>query len=446
MLRKITLTMFLLIFSCVTLVSCSSSDTETKSENVEQPIEGNSEAAADFDDFDEALAAEDVAGENFLNEEPGGEVDALEDAFADEVAIENNEPSVDGANSANPPAVIVNNISFRANESGGTVLIETDGKAVYASRMNSATNQFILEIQNATLPNNLKRPFITTEFGAEFKSINAYQNPGGRVARVVIQLGSNLAPMVQAEGNNILVVPVSAIQEPAPEQFVEQTGEVEQPALQAQQTEQVEIDEFQDAPGDKWSYDTNAANKARGQILGAKTLAEFLEKNDKFYGRRISIETTEDTDIRDIINLIMQNSGVNMIISEEVQGKIALKLRQVPWDQALVIALKTKNLGYVRQGNVLRIASLDTLEKESEQRKRLIQASKDFEPLVVKVIPVNYASAEQIITQLKPFLTAERGSAQADTRTSSLIVKDTAENVERVTQIIQELDIPPVRS
>ncbi|MBC86659.1 MAG: hypothetical protein CL677_05720 [Bdellovibrionaceae bacterium] len=422
------------------LVSCNSSGVDSETSEVEEGLEDSDFEDGDFDDSD-------FADSDFSEDEEGlsaseDELSALEDEISesDDLMLED-PPSAVAGDAANPPAVLINNISFKANQSGGTVVVETSEPAIYTSRVNPETNQFILEIQNATLPNNLKRPFITTEFGAEFKSINAYQNPGGRVARVVVQLGSGTAPMVQAEGSNILIVPVKALQESAPDEYIALTGDNQANQAPMGQKEQVELDEFSE--GDKWSYDTGEASKARGQVLGAKSLAEFLETNNKFYGRRISIETTKDADIRDIIKFISEQSGANMVISQEVNGTVQLKLRQVPWDQAFVIVLRTQNLGYVRQGNVIRIASLATLESEAAQRKKVIEVNRDLEPLVVKVVPINYAKAGEMIEQLTPFLTKDRGTATADDRTSSLIVKDTAENIGRIVKVVQELDIPP---
>lgn len=329
------------------------------------------------------------------------------------------EPSVAGR------SVQITNIKFLSNKAGGTVVIETDGPAVYQTRSNPDLNQFVIEVSNANLPKRLTRPYLMNEFGAAFAAVNAYQSPGSSTARIVIQLKdkNSAAPVVEQEGNSLVVVPGGAST-----QVAETDGEASKE---------------ESASSDKQSYDVHSASEDE-KVLGARSLDQFLQGNNKYYGSEISIQT-KDADIRDVINFIADQSGVNLIVSDEVNGKVSLKLRKVPWDQALVTVMRAKGLGYVRQGNVLRISSLKTLNQEATDAKSIIDSQKAIEPLKVKVLPINYEPVDDLAKNIKSFLSKDRGAVVADNRTSTLVITDTDEVIQRITRLIKELDKPPTQ-
>lgn len=131
-------------------------------------------------------------------------------------------------------------------------------------------------------------------------------------------------------------------------------------------------------------------------------------------------------------------------MSDDVTGKISLKLRRVPWDQALVTVMRSKSLGYVRQGNVLRISSLASLQKETEATNKILEAQKAIVPSVVQVFPISYADLDELTKNLKPFLSKD-GQVVADKRTSTLVLTDKGEVIDRVGKLVKTLDIPPTQ-
>ena len=171
-------------------------------------------------------------------------------------------------------------------------------------------------------------------------------------------------------------------------------------------------------------------------------MEEFLISNNKFYGKKISLNL-KGVAIQDAINFIAAKSGANLVMSEGVKGQVFMKLREVPWDQALVTLLRTNKLGYVRQGNVIRISTLQQLQAESLASKSIIEAQKALLPVHVRVIPVSYAKVEQLKGQLTPFLTPNRGRVVIDVRTSSIILTDTEDVLNRLAALIKRLDLPP---
>lgn len=311
----------------------------------------------------------------------------------------------------------IKSIQYKANDSGGAILIQADGPINFVTRNNPETEQLIVEVPGAQLPDRLKRPFNMRDIRGAFGSMDPYQEKGSNVARFVVQLRPNATdPFVTAEGDTLLIVAdksqVSALANSSI-------------STQAKTT---------DAAGNPISGNSE-------KILTSRTLQEFLAENSKFYGKKISIETNSMS-VRDALRFISEEGGVNMIIADNVGGSVSLKLRDIPWDQAFVIIMKTKNLGYIRQGNVLRIATVADLRAEEDATIKLTTDRIKIEPLIVKVFPINYAKVEDLAGRLKDFLT-ERGKAIGDPRTNSIVVTDIQQNLARVEQLIQNLDTQP---
>ncbi len=352
-------------------------------------------------------------------------------------------PPAPAAMTSEGPANQISAIKYIASAGGGTVEIKTSQKAEYKVRPNTGANQYVIEISNARLSEALKRPFIMKEFEGPFGAINAYQNAGVSTARIVVQMKGAIEPIVTQEGNSILITPISA-ESGAPS--VSNLANGEKPPVTPDAKGAAKPDELsnnEDESTDSDSYDVKGARKSE-QILGARTLDEFLTGGGRFFGRPISIQTN-DAEVRDVISFIAEESGVNLVMGDDVDGKISLKLRGVPWDQALVIVMRSRNLGYVRQGNVIRITKLATLQAEALSAKQIVDAQQSLTPLKVKVMPISYASVTELATQIKPFLTEKRGQIVSDPRTTSLIITDTASVLMKVERLVKELDIPPAQ-
>nr|BFD58628.1 hypothetical protein CKG001_07350 [Bdellovibrio sp. CKG001] len=337
-------------------------------------------------------------------------VETTPDPFAEQPTVTETAPPAQDSFATAPSAAPANitDLKFRANETGGTVIVQGDRPLTYTTRTNPDLNQYIIEVDNANLPDRLKRSLNTKDIKGSVGAIDAYQNPGSSTARFVIQLRDGVGePTVQQEGNSLLIVASGTGAAPA---------------------ESVEVTDVSNAMGDN-------------KILPSQNLTEFLAGNTKFYGKKISIETN-NMDIRDALNFITEESGVNMVISEDVKGAVSLKLRQVPWDQALVVLMQAKKLGYTRQGNVLRIAPVQDLKAEEDDATKLAQARRNLEPLKVRMFPVSYAKVDELEKKIKDFL-GDRGKVVGDVRTNALVVTDIEENLERAAKLIQSLDTQP---
>ncbi|HID41533.1 MAG TPA: type IV pilus secretin PilQ, partial [Pyrodictium sp.] len=163
-----------------------------------------------------------------------------------------------------------------------------------------------------------------------------------------------------------------------------------------------------------------------------------------YTGERLSLNF-QDIEVRAVLQLIADFTGLNVVVSDTVKGSITLRLKNVPWDQALDIILKTKGLAMRRMGNVILIAPSEEIaarEKlELEARKQI----EELAPLRAEFIQINYAKAADIAELLKRkenSILSPRGSVTVDERTNILLVQDTAEKLEEIRRLVAKLDVP----
>jgi len=176
--------------------------------------------------------------------------------------------------------------------------------------------------------------------------------------------------------------------------------------------------------------------------LAAEQKAQLAQKpavsGVKYTGEPISVNL-KDVDLKDFFRLIHEISGLNVVLDPMVHGNLTIVLDDVPWDQALDIVLKNNGLSRQLDGNVLRIATIETLRKEAEGRRAQI----DAEALAVDKVSItrflSYAHSKDLIMPIKKFL-SQRGDVVADERTNSLIVNDIPAVLPQIDRIIQQLD------
>ena len=158
----------------------------------------------------------------------------------------------------------------------------------------------------------------------------------------------------------------------------------------------------------------------------------------KYTGEPISVNL-KDVDLKDFFRLIHEISGLNVVLDPQVHGNLTIVLDDVPWDQALDIVLKNNDLSRQLDGNVLRIATVDTLKKEAENRRAQIEA----EALAVDKVTItrflSYAHSKDVVPTLKKFLT-QRGDIVSDDRTNALIISDIPGVLPQVDRLIQQMD------
>ena len=158
----------------------------------------------------------------------------------------------------------------------------------------------------------------------------------------------------------------------------------------------------------------------------------------RFSGRRIDLDL-KDADIHNILRLLADVGRVNIVTADDVAGNVTIRMRNVPWDQALDVVLQAKGLGMVRSGNLIRVAPLATLQKERELRLAAAKQEYELTPLETRLIPVSYAQADELQARAKDLL-SPRGSIAVDERTNVLIARDIAGNLNNIEELIRSLD------
>jgi type IV pilus assembly protein PilQ len=158
----------------------------------------------------------------------------------------------------------------------------------------------------------------------------------------------------------------------------------------------------------------------------------------RYTGRRIDLDF-KGADIHNILRLLSEVGQVNIVTSDDVKGEITIKMKNVPWDQALDVILRAKQLGQVREGNLIRVAPASVLEKEVETEIARQRQINDVLPTETRLIGVSYAEAKLLRDRVKDLL-SPRGKVSVDERTNQLIVSDVARSLQLIEDLVRNLD------
>ncbi|HUU02060.1 MAG TPA: type IV pilus secretin PilQ [Myxococcota bacterium] len=320
-----------------------------------------------------------------------------------------------------PPRKVaeVKDVDFRQDENEARVVIDLQGDAEPRITHSDARSA-VLQIDNCKMPLLLERTLDTSEFGGSVKSLSAYMIRGEKKVKLVAVTGGRVANRIERRNGKLNWV------------FAAGTSAEKKTARDMQDSAgRGEAAAYSYEPSQVAGYSVRRPELASGAGSGVR-------KRRKYHGKRISLDF-KDADIHNILRLISEVAKLNIITGDDVKGKITVTMRNVPWDQALEIILKTKKLGKVRQGNIIRIASMADLAKEQELAQKAAEAKLTLEPLRVRLIPVNYAVAGNIQAQVKDVLSG-RGTVNVDVRTNVLIVKDILQNLVKAEGLVRSLD------
>jgi type IV pilus assembly protein PilQ len=172
--------------------------------------------------------------------------------------------------------------------------------------------------------------------------------------------------------------------------------------------------------------------------------AAELQKTSEYSGKPISLDF-QDVPVRQVLQIIAQVNGFNLVTTDTVTGNVTISLSAVPWDQALDMILKIKGLDKRLEGNILLIAPSEELTARETQQLQSQQQVQNLAPLKNASITVNYAKAEVLATILKSSdggILSNRGTVTVDERTNTLLVRDSQESIDEARRVVEELDIP----
>jgi type IV pilus assembly protein PilQ len=174
--------------------------------------------------------------------------------------------------------------------------------------------------------------------------------------------------------------------------------------------------------------------------------SSLFSEEKEYEGQRLTLNF-QDIETRAVLQLLAETSGKNIVVSDTVQGNVTLRLRNVPWDQALDIVMTTKGLDMRQNGNVIMVAPAEEIAARETADLEAQLAISELEPMYSEFLQVNYAKAADLATLItggggSNSMLSERGSLGVDERTNTLLVQDTAERLQDVRRMVRTLDVP----
>jgi len=339
-------------------------------------------------------------------------------------------------------------VDFKQMDHKSRIVVTLTGEPKYESYMLSK-NTIAVDIKNAFVPKHLQRGLDTKEFESVVEYVQMQNVKAGKLndVRILIKLREEVPFETTKEGKVLFIdvvkskkvegkiepgVPPKREEAPAEAKKEEVKKEEEKPAPE-KPLEEPKITE----PKVAEKMTPPAEEKAVPQPIVIKKEEGGLP--EKIYtGRKLSLDF-KDADIKNILRLIAEVSNLNVITADDVTGKITMRLVDVPWDQALDIVLQAKGLGKIQVGNVIWVAPREALKRQEQDILEQKRAKEKLEDLVDDLIPINYATAKDIMPQVKGIL-SDRGDIKVDDRTNTLIVKDIASKIAKVRNLVKALD------
>lgn len=321
------------------------------------------------------------------------------------------------APAAAPGGLSVAKIDFKRGDDGaGRLIVQFDGQGAIPD-LRTQGNSVVVDVGNARLPANLQKPMNVTDFATPVQRIDA--KPSGAGTQLVLSTGGAVESLAYQSGNEYVV-------EISPRQAQAAVGAV---------------------------------------TAGSVTQAAKAVGQRGFTGKPVTFNF-QDVPVRTVLQLIAEESNLNVVASDSVQGNVTLRLVNVPWDQALDIVLRAKGLDKRRDGSVIWVAPQAELAKFEQEKEDARIAIENREDLQTDYIQINYHSATQIfkaLTEAKGIggsggggsgggsgsssqedsgFLSSRGRIVADERTNTLMISDIPKKIARMRELINVIDRP----
>ena len=314
-----------------------------------------------------------------------------------------------------PASLAVQRIDFKRGEDGsGRLIVEFDGQGAIPD-LRTQDNSVVVDVGNARLPASLQKPMNVTDFATPVQRIDA--KPSGAGTQLVLSTGGAVESLAYQSGNEY-VVEISARKAPA----------------------------------------------AVGAVTaGSVTQAAKGVPQRGYSGKPVTFNF-QDVPVRTVLQLIAEESNLNVVASDSVQGNVTLRLVNVPWDHALDIVLRAKGMDKRQDGSVIWVAPQAELAKFEQEKEDARIAIENREDLVTDYVQINYHSASQIfkaLTEAKGIgggggggsggssssneesgFLSSRGRIVADERTNTLMISDIPKKIARMRELINVIDRP----
>ena len=349
-------------------------------------------------------------------------------------------------------------IEVAADDQRSRVIVNLKDAGAFTTRVEG--NTFVLKI-NSVRPSATNTPTVARQPQQGVSNIGFQRGKDGEGLVVIDLLGGNTPVDVQQQGSKIVVrtmgnkIPAHLARRLNTNDFATPVASVD-----AYNDKGNGVITIQSAGSYEYmAY--QAENKLTISLKRPEDKSPAKAKAQTYTGNKISLDF-QDIEVRRVLQLLADFTGINMVAADTVQGNITLRLKDVPWDQALDIVLKTKNLDKRRNGNVIWIAPVSELIKAEEEEAKAIAQSVKLAPLQTEYIRLSYAKAADIaklITQgknssnnnnssgmanndtLVDGLLSPRGTLSTDPRTNTVIINDTSQKIDQIRKMVDLLDV-----
>ncbi len=297
----------------------------------------------------------------------------------------------------------IENINIDVENGVGLVTITTSFSASY-EEIDRETNKYSLKLTNVILDDRLQVARDLSDFDTPLNYLSSFRDPLDETNVIIVaELKEEVDINVNQE-SNILKIKI---------------GKTAEEKLAEELEEKKEED-------DLWAFDIRSASTG--------------VQGKEYRGQLVSFDF-KDADVRDVLRILADISGFNLIIHSGVRGNITLRLANVPWDQAMDIVLEEKGMGAILEGNILKIAPYKVITARQKQRSTAAASRESTKPLVSKQLFINYATAGELVPLIDSKL-SNRGSLKIDTRTNSILLTDTEGRIKSIEELVATLDIP----
>ncbi len=327
------------------------------------------------------------------------------------------------ASPAAMPAISVTDIDFKRGDGGsGKLILRFDGDGA-APDLRTQGGNVVINLGSAILPASLQRPLNVIDFATPVQRIDARQGNAG--AQIVLSAQGNFEPLAYQTGRDYI------------DEIVPRAASADRAVGAATAT-------------------TTMGQAATADIAGARA----------YSGSPVTFNF-QDIPVRTVLQLIADESDLNIVASDSVTGSATLRLTNVPWDQALDIVLQAKGLDKRRSGNVIWVAPQTEIASFEQAKEDARIAIEERTEMVTRYIPISYGNAEDVAkllteesksgsgggggggggsggsgsSQSRGFLSS-RGSLSFDRRTNTLLVIDIAARVQEIERLVVQLDKP----
>ncbi len=302
------------------------------------------------------------------------------------------------------PTAKIAAVRFAPSDSEHTVVVDIDGKGATAELVRTGTRKAELVVKGATLPADLARTLDTSRFGGPIRAVSSYTDARTGEVRVVVDLTSEVTPRFDTAGGDLRLAfatpPAKVRTQSVPGPVVGGFGATSTPVTQ-----------------------TSVAQLGRKKV---------------YRGPTIDLDF-KDADIHDLLRTLADVGRVNIVVPEEVRASVTVRMKRVPWDQALDVILASKGLGYRKEGNLYRVAPQKQLDAEDEAEAARLRAMVEMEAPKPEVYTLNYTDAESVKPTLEPLL-SPKGKIEVDKRTNSIVVNDVTRNRREIVDLARNLD------